>query len=180
MSILNDYALYKLKDKNPFLTIEKGVMVKSPERIEIGPNTILQANTVLHGGGGEWCEFKGGISIGENSCISPNCTLYGTGAKIIIGKNFDCGPGVRIFASRTKYEHPSSLGNRTKFSFADVKIGDNVICYANVIISPGVTVGEGAVIGASSVVLNDIPPFTVNAGAPAKIIKKREFISNGQ
>ncbi len=51
------------------------------------------------------------------------------------------------------------------------RIGDNVWCGANVVITSGVTVGERCVIGANSVVTSDIPPFSIAAGAPAKVIR---------
>jgi acetyltransferase-like isoleucine patch superfamily enzyme len=50
-------------------------------------------------------------------------------------------------------------------------VGDNVWCGANVVITSGVTIGERCVIGANSVVTKDIPPFSVAAGAPAKVLR---------
>ena len=55
------------------------------------------------------------------------------------------------------------------------RIGDNVWCGANVVVTSGVTIGERAVIGANSVVTSDIPPFTIAAGAPAKPLKRIEY-----
>jgi len=55
------------------------------------------------------------------------------------------------------------------------RIGDNVWCGANVVVTSGVTIGERAVIGANSVVTSDIPPFTIAAGAPAKPLKPIEY-----
>jgi acetyltransferase-like isoleucine patch superfamily enzyme len=54
-------------------------------------------------------------------------------------------------------------------------VGDNVWCGANVVITSGVTVGERCVIGANSVVTEDIPPFSIAAGAPAKVIKQVNY-----
>ena len=51
------------------------------------------------------------------------------------------------------------------------RIGDNVWCGANVVVTSGVTIGERCVIGANSVVTTDIPPFSIAAGAPARVIK---------
>jgi acetyltransferase-like isoleucine patch superfamily enzyme len=51
------------------------------------------------------------------------------------------------------------------------RIGDNVWCGANVVITSGVTVGERCVIGANSVVTSDLPPFSVAAGAPAQVLR---------
>ena len=51
------------------------------------------------------------------------------------------------------------------------RIGDNVWCGAHVVVTSGVTIGERCVIGANSVVTTDIPPFSIAAGAPARVIK---------
>jgi acetyltransferase-like isoleucine patch superfamily enzyme len=55
------------------------------------------------------------------------------------------------------------------------RIGDNVWCGANVVITSGVTIGERSVIGANSVVLDDVEPFTIAAGAPARAIKRIDY-----
>ena len=50
-------------------------------------------------------------------------------------------------------------------------IGDNVWCGANVVVTSGVTIGERCVIGANSVVTTDLPPFSIAAGAPARVLR---------
>ena len=55
------------------------------------------------------------------------------------------------------------------------RIGDNVWCGANVVITSGVTIGERCVIGANSVVTGDLPPFSVAAGAPARALRTIEY-----
>ena len=52
------------------------------------------------------------------------------------------------------------------------RIGDNVWCGAGVVVTSGVTIGERCVIGANSVVTTDIPPFSIAAGAPAKVLRR--------
>jgi acetyltransferase-like isoleucine patch superfamily enzyme len=54
------------------------------------------------------------------------------------------------------------------------RVGDNVWCGANVVITSGVTIGERCVIGANSVVTEDVPPFSIAAGAPAKVLRAIE------
>jgi acetyltransferase-like isoleucine patch superfamily enzyme len=51
------------------------------------------------------------------------------------------------------------------------RIGENVWCGANVVVTSGVTIGERSVIGANSVVTGDIPPFSVAVGAPARVVR---------
>ena len=59
------------------------------------------------------------------------------------------------------------------------RLGDNVWCGANVVITSGVTVGERCVIGANSVVSADIPPFSIAAGAPARVLRTIEYGDGG-
>ena len=60
---------------------------------------------------------------------------------------------------------------RTIFSKGKVVIGNYVWLGNNVCVMPGITIGDGVVVGANSVVTKDIPPYCVAAGVPAKIIK---------
>ena len=55
------------------------------------------------------------------------------------------------------------------------RVGDNVWCGANVVITSGVTIGERCVIGANSVVTTDLPPRSIAAGAPARVLKEIEY-----
>ena len=55
------------------------------------------------------------------------------------------------------------------------RIGDNVWCGANVVVTSGVTVGERCVIGANSVVTTDLPPYSIAAGAPARVLRAIEY-----
>jgi acetyltransferase-like isoleucine patch superfamily enzyme len=55
------------------------------------------------------------------------------------------------------------------------RVGHNVWCGANVVITSGVTIGERSVIGANSVVTSDVPPFSIAAGAPAKVLRAVEY-----
>ncbi len=65
-----------------------------------------------------------------------------------------------------------------KYATAPVVIGNNTWIGEGVIIMPGVTVGEGCVIGAHSIVSKDIPDYTIAVGSPANIIKRFDFTDN--
>jgi len=174
--VRNNYKTFKFLTENTTLKIEEDVQIKSLERLYIGKNIILQKGTILHCGGMNWSDYKGKIIIGDDSVISPNCIFYGAG-EIEIGKRFDCGPNVMIFSSRTDYNFDICNKN-TKHLFKKVKIGNDVIIFANVVINIGVKIGDRAVIGASSLVLNDIPEDEIWAGVPAKFIKRKSFDKN--
>jgi len=55
------------------------------------------------------------------------------------------------------------------------RVGDNVWCGANVVVTSGVTIGDRCVVGANSVVTRDLPSGTIAAGAPAKVIREIDF-----
>jgi maltose O-acetyltransferase len=96
--------------------------------------------------------------------------IYGAGSGgIQIGKRFDCGPGVGIFASRTDYLKETDKPHL----FSPVIIGDDVTIFANAVISPGVTIGDNAVIAACSVVTKDVSKNTFVGGLPAKVINRK-------
>jgi maltose O-acetyltransferase len=158
----------------PTTSLEMNVFLKGDlQNLKLGQNVIIQSGTVLHLGGMEWCCHAGRIEIGDDSVISPNCVLYGGGpGGIRVGRRFDCGPGVGIFASRTNY----TLGPNNHI-FAPVVIGNDVIVYANAVISPGVTVGDGAVIAANSVVTSDVLRNVLVGGCPARILRTSVHLS---
>lgn len=163
-----EQRLAKWRKIFPALDLEKNVQIKgNPEFLKLGGKVVIQTGTVLHLGGQEWCQKCGCIEIGEGSVISPYCVIYGCGPDgVHVGKNFDCGPYVGIFASRSDYK--KGPGNHV---FGPVTIGDNVIIFAHCVIGPGVTIGEGSTIAAGSVVTRDIPAHCLAAGNPAIVIK---------
>ena len=55
------------------------------------------------------------------------------------------------------------------------RLGSNVWCGANVVVTSGVTIGERCVIGANSVVTTDLPPYSIAAGAPAKVLRAVQY-----
>jgi acetyltransferase-like isoleucine patch superfamily enzyme len=152
----------------PGVSMEPGVVLKGdPRNLRLHGRVQLQAGVVLHAGGMPWCENAGHLEIGDGAVVSPHTVIYGAGpGGVRIGCGFDCGPGVGIFASRTDYEKGPE-----HHVFAPVVIGDGVVLFAHVVIGPGVSVGDGAVVAANSVVTRDVPPRTLVGGAPARPIR---------
>jgi acetyltransferase-like isoleucine patch superfamily enzyme len=111
---------------------------------------------------------KGQITIGAHSVIDRDCTLDGRGG-ITIGTNVNLAPEVMVL---TAYHDPDSD------DFAGIEkavvIEDYVWIATRAVILPGVKIGHGAVVGAGSVVTKDVPPRTIVAGNPAKVIRQRQ------
>lgn len=108
------------------------------------------------------------ISIGNNSIINKNCVIDGRGF-CYIGNNVDIAQDTFIWTEQHDYNSPTYEAVTDK-----VIIEDNVWIASRVTILPGVTIGKGAVVASGAIVTKDVPPYTVVAGIPAKIIDKRK------
>jgi len=113
-----------------------------------------------------------GISIGHNTRITNNCTLNGRGT-LDIGDNVLVGFQSIVLTATHRFQDPDTPIRLQGSDLKPVRIGNDVWIGARVVIQPGVTVGNGAVIGAGAVVTTDVPPFTVVAGVPARVIGRR-------
>jgi acetyltransferase-like isoleucine patch superfamily enzyme len=139
----------------------------------MGKNVLIQPHCFFHCGGSAWSDGKGRISIGDHCWFGEYNILYGAG-EIEIGHTTGTGPRVLIFSSRDNYSREYAELPEIVHEFGKVTIGSYVRIFANAVITPGISIGEGAVIGAGSVVTRDIPPWTVAVGLPARVIKDRE------
>lgn len=116
----------------------------------------------------------------KNFKISPTSHLK-SGAyvsclgEVSIGEYFHCGQNLMIHTNNHDYDHGECIPYGKQNIIKPVTIKDFVWCGANVIILSGVTIGEGCVIGAGSVVTKDIPDYAIAAGNPAQVIKYRNI-----
>lgn len=116
-----------------------------------------------------WREVREGrnITIGDGSIIGMWATLDGRNG-ITIGKNVNFSSEVALWTLQHDYNSPTFAT-----SGGPIVIGDRAWISFRATILPGVTIGEGAVVAANSVVTKDVPPFTVVGGIPAKKIGER-------
>jgi len=93
---------------------------------------------------------------------------------VSIGDDVVMAPDVVIMTGSHAFEDPSvPINSQGATSRRPVQIGRDVWIGTRVIIMPGVVIGEGSVIGAGSVVTKSIPPWSVAAGNPARVIRRR-------
>lgn len=132
----------------------------------LGANSMIDYQTYFR--------YPWKISIGNGVSINRGCEFYGSmvagNAHILIGDFCALGPRVRVLSATHDY-HMLDLPDLA----ASVTIGHHVWIGAGATILPGVNVGDGAVVAASSVVTRDVAPFTIVAGNPARFMKNREL-----
>lgn len=116
--------------------------------------------------------FSGDLSIGNNSGIGVNCKLQ---PGVIIGDNVMMGQECLFYTRNHKIDSIEITMCKQGYDrLQPIIIGNDVWIGARAIILPGVHVGDGAVIGAGSVVTHDVEPYSVVAGNPAKLIRMRK------
>jgi len=124
--------------------IEPGAIIR--DQVEIGDNAVIMMGAVINIGS----------VVGEGTMIDMNVVL---GGRATVGKNCHIGAGAVLAGV---IEPPSAK---------PVVIEDDVVIGANAVVLEGVTVGKGAVVAAGAVVVDDVEPYTVVAGTPARKIK---------
>ncbi|MFA4826219.1 MAG: acyltransferase [Methanoregula sp.] len=148
------------------IQINSGVQFKHPETFEIGNNVFLGEGTYIQG------RFDGRCIIGNNTWIGP--MSYFDARDLIIGENVGWGPGAKVLGSKHTGNPADVPIIQTDLEIMPVIIENNVDIGVNAVILPGVTIGESSIIGAGAVVVKDVPPYSVVAGVPAKVIRSRK------
>lgn len=149
--------------------IDKTVKIMNPERISIGNNVQFYHGVYIEAGGKE----ESFIEIGDNSHFAPYTILYGhKGLKI--GNGVCVGAHVILATHGEGYQRTDIPMFKQPMSGAPIIIEDDVWLCANAIITAGVKIGKGSIVGAGAVVTKDVPPFSVVGGVPAKLIRSRK------
>ena len=115
------------------------------------------------------CDYGYNILVGENFYMNHNCVIL-DGAKVEFGDNVFIGPNCGFYTA----EHPLDVEQRNQgLEYAKpIKVGNNVWFGGNVIVLPGVTIGDNVTIGAGSIVTKDIPSNVLAYGNPCKVIRE--------
>jgi acetyltransferase-like isoleucine patch superfamily enzyme len=127
-------------------------------------------------------ETNSAIRISDGASLQRRCSIIGT---VEIGKGCIISPNVFISSGTHPFRFMPHLPIREQEAFLakdpqkarefdkPVRIEDDCWIGVNAFVSPGVTIGKGAVVGANAVVTEDVPPYTVVAGVPARVIGQR-------
>jgi acetyltransferase-like isoleucine patch superfamily enzyme len=133
-------------------------------RLDIGPQVYFEPGVWL-------TSDTGRISIGGGSLLNLNVMVAAVAA-VSIGEHCMLANGCLVTDGNHRFDDPDRPVPWQGFtSKGAVTIEDNVWLGANVVVTNGVTIGRRSVIGANSVVTEDVPPFSIAAGAPARVLK---------
>jgi len=141
-------------------------------RLEIGSETLLEP--------GVWITAPdhARVRIGSGSFLNLGVMIAAL-ELVEIGDHCMFANGCFVTDGDHRFDDPRQPVTRQGFtSKGPTRIGDNVWCGANVVITSGVTVGQRCVIGANSVVTRDLPAFSIAAGAPAKVLRQVRYDSS--
>jgi len=143
-------------------------------RLELGDGVLLEPNVWITAPG------RARIQIGGGTFLNQGVMVAAAGL-VEIGEHCMFANGCFITDANHRFDDPVKPVPWQGFtSKGATRIGDNVWCGANVVVTSGVTIGERCVIGANSVVTEDIPAFSIAAGAPARVLRGIEYGAGGE
>jgi len=140
--------------------------VKGVKRIQKGEKTRIRPTVLIRD--------AERIFIGKHCTINHNNIMWAgkKNARIVIGDHVMTGPNVQMFAFNHGIERGTEMIDQP-VTEQDIIIENNVWIGAGVTILSGAVIGQGVVVGAGSVVTGKLPPYTICAGNPAKVIRSR-------
>jgi len=150
----------------PDCVLERGVLVFHPETIELGRNVYVGHQAILKG------YYKNAMRIGDETWIGQQAFLHSAGG-LDIGARVGIGPGVRIITSAHAEVGRETPILSSPIELAPVIIEDDCDIGVSATVLPGVRIGRGAQIGAGAVVAEDIPPYSIAVGVPARVTRER-------
>ena len=134
-------------------------------RLELGAQVLLEPGVWLT------CPGEARIRIGGGTFLNLGVQVAAV-ELVEIGEHCMFANGCFVTDGNHRFDDPDKPVPWQGFSTkGPTRIGDNVWCGANVVVTSGVTIGERCVIGANSVVTTDLPPFSIAAGSPARVLR---------
>jgi len=162
-----DSVRLKVRFRNSTILRPLEVSLSKLDNVHISNNVFIHAGLILRVL--ENCQ----LHVGEDTYIGPHAHISGTSGDIIIGKKVMIADNVLISTAAHKYEDVTKPVKEQGYELkGDITIEDGCWIGEGSVITAGVRVGKNSVIGANSVVTHDIPPFSVAAGCPARIIRQ--------
>ena len=144
--------------------IYRSVRMDTPpyRRFSLGQKSVIESYSCINNAVGD-------VVIGDHTRIGLHNTIIGP---VTIGSHVNLAQGITVTALNHNFEAPERRIDEQGVSTQQVTIGDDIWIGANAVVLPGVTIGNHCVVAAGAVVTKDVPPHSLVAGVPAKIIKQ--------
>ena len=143
-----------------------GVLVLHPHTFEIGDAVFIGNQTFLQS------RHDGHCRIGAHTWIGPQS--YFDCRDLELGEYVGWGPGAKVLGSEHTGDPLDLPIIQTDLVIKPVRVGKWADIGVNAVLLPGVTVGQGAIVGAGAVVTHDVPDYAIVAGVPAKLLRYRK------
>lgn len=134
-------------------------------RLILGKNALIEASSVV-------CTWHGDVTVKDGAIVGIGSVVIGP---VQLGENSACSQHCFIGGQSHHYEDISKNFLRQGFETKEVVIEHDVWIGSNAVVLCGVKIGHNSVIGGGSVVTEDIPPYCVAVGNPARVIKRYDF-----
>lgn len=144
--------------------IHASVRMDTPpyRRFSLGDYSVIESFCCINNAVGD-------VLIGDYTRIGLHNTVIGP---VTIGSHVNLAQGITVTALNHNFEDPNKRIDEQGISTTPVTIEDDVWIGANAVVLPGVTIGSHSVVAAGAVVTKDVPPHSLVAGVPAKVIKQ--------
>ncbi len=154
--------LYQHRGKHS--VIHSSVRMDTPpyRKFSLGDYSVIESFACINNAVGD-------VIIGNYTRIGLHNTIIGP---VTIGHHVNLAQGITVTALNHKFKNPDIRIDEQGVSTKPVVIGNDIWVGANAVILPGVTIGDHSVIAAGAIVTKDVPPHSLVAGVPAKVIKQ--------
>ena len=162
------YSLYtgaRLKKCGGGLRLKLGAVVRGHENIVVGDNFVTMGAVYLYADAGQ-------LIIGNNCIVNTNVQFGASSGKLVIGNDISIAANVVIRVANGGMRKSTAM-RLQPHTYGEIFIEDDVWIGSNAVITSGVTLAKGTVVGAGAVVTKSTEPYSIVGGVPAKKIGER-------
>ena len=155
-------SLYQHRGRHS--VIHRSVRLDTPpyRKFRLGDYSVIESFACINNAVGD-------VIIGDHTRVGLHNTIIGP---VTIGSHVNLAQGITVTALNHNFSDSEKRIDEQGVSTTSVVIEDDVWIGANAVVLPGVRIGNHSVIAAGAVVTKDVPPHSIVAGVPAKVIKK--------
>ena len=163
------YVAYKpfFKKTSGKFIIDSGVTILGFENITLGSNVSIMKNCYIYS------HDNGELNIGDNFSMNTNSQLGASFCKISIGNNCSIATNCVLSSANHTFDNINVPFREQGHTYGEIIIEDDVWIASNCVVTANTKIGKSSIVGAGSVVVKNIEPYSIVGGVPAKLIKRR-------